>query len=237
VRARVLTGTDPHAALTAHHEYGVLVSRSRWSARQGVLAAARSQIAGERLSVDHARLSRDVLLDPLTGLANRRGFDDWLERVPAHDRIAALLLVDLDGFKEVNDRFGHALGDEVLRQVASLVAHHVRPGDMALRLGGDEFAVVLENDHDGRSLLPPVSPEAFERIATGRAEALREVVSTTDWGRLAPGLSVDVSVGVAVATLGPHRPDAAEELYRRADADLYAAKSRRPVRASPSSGV
>lgn len=226
VRARVLEGAAPDEALTAQREYGLLVSQLRWSARQGVLAAARSKIAGERLSAEHAVLARDVLLDPLTGLSNRRPFDDWLVRVPVRERTTALLLVDLDSFKTVNDVHGHAVGDDVLRRVGLLIAAHVRPGDLALRLGGDEFAVVLEEDHDRSPGQPQGEPEAMRRTALARAEAVQEAVALTDWSRLARGLSVRVSVGVAVSTLGPQWPGAADRLYRAADAELYAAKSR-----------
>jgi diguanylate cyclase (GGDEF)-like protein len=236
VRARVLEGGDPDEALSAQQEYGVLVSQLRWSARQGVLAAARSKIAGERLSVEHATLARDVLLDPLTGLSNRRSFDDWLVRVPVRERTTALLLIDLDSFKRVNDVYGHAVGDDVLRRVGLLIAAHVRPGDMALRLGGDEFAVVLEEDHERSPGQSRGDLEAMRRTALGRAQALREAVAVTDWNRLAGGLSVRVSVGVAVSTLGPQRPDAADRLYRTADADLYAGKSRPDGRRTASVG-
>ncbi|MGZ4437474.1 MAG: diguanylate cyclase domain-containing protein [Nocardioidaceae bacterium] len=223
VRAQVLSGTGAQEAVDAYREYAELVARSRWAARLGVLAAARSKIAGERLSVDHARLSRDVLLDPLTGLSNRRCFDDWLTQVPAHDRSTALLLVDLDSFKVVNDVHGHAVGDEVLRQVGVLLAEHVRPGDLALRLGGDEFAMVLQDDR--RVPRPEGSEDAFARTARARADSLRVAVAETDWSAVSPGLTVRISVGVGVATLGPTGRDAADLLYREADADLYAAKA------------
>lgn len=226
VRARVLEGAAPDEALTAQREYGLLVSQLRWSARQGVLAAARSKIAGERLSAEHAVLARDVLLDPLTGLSNRRPFDDWLVRVPVRERTTALLLVDLDSFKTVNDEHGHAVGDDVLRRVGLLIAAHVRPGDLALRLGGDEFAVVLEEDHDRSPGQSQGDPETMRRTALARAEAVQEAVVLTDWSRLAHGLSVRVSVGVAVSRLGPQWPGAADRLYRAADAELYAAKVR-----------
>jgi diguanylate cyclase (GGDEF)-like protein len=221
VRAQVLTAAEPEAAVAAHREYARLVAGLRWRSREGVLAAARSAIAGELLSVDHARLARDVLLDPLTGLSNRRCFDDWLASEVSEERSAAVLLIDLDGFKAVNDVHGHAVGDETLRRVGLLVDQHVRPGDLALRLGGDEFAVVLEHqDHP---------PEMLRRTARDRAEALREAVRRTDWERVAPGLRIAVSVGVAAARLGPETPGGADALYREADADLYVDKAARAV--------
>jgi diguanylate cyclase (GGDEF)-like protein len=189
----------------------------RWQSRSGVLAAARATIAGERLSVEHARLSRDVLLDPLTGLSNRRSFDDWLARVPVGEHSAAMLLIDLDGFKGVNDVHGHAVGDEVLRRIGSLINEHVRPGDTALRLGGDEFVVILETDK--------AEPATLHRTARIRAQALREAVELTDWAHVSPGLRIAVSVGVAATTLGRGATGDPDALYRAADADLYANKA------------
>jgi diguanylate cyclase (GGDEF)-like protein len=230
VRAQVLTATVPDEGVEAHQAYGRLVAQARWTARRGVLAAARSKIAGERLRVEHATLTRDVMLDSLTGLSNRRRFDGWLEQQPLTPRTTALLLIDLDSFKAINDSHGHAVGDEVLRLVGRQVLTHVRPGDLALRLGGDEFAVILEDDHEPEPAGLGSLLDDFARIATARAEALREAVAGTDWGRVTAGLQVDLSIGVAVAVLSPDRPGAADRLYRQADADLYAAKSgRQPV--------
>lgn len=226
VRAQVLTADQGHEALEAHREYGLLVARARWTARLGVLAAARSKIAGERLTADHARLSRDVLLDALTGLSNRRRFDDWHEGAPADARAEALLLIDLDSFKEVNDVHGHAVGDEVLRRVGAILTSHVRAGDLALRLGGDEFAVVLQDEQvDPRD--PAVGLEAFQATADARATAIREAVSLHDWAQVAPGMCVGVSIGVAAGMVGDPYPGAADRLYREADARLYAAKAAR----------
>ena len=225
VRAHVLTGDEPGEAVAAHRAYGLHVARSRWAARLGVLAAARSRIAGERLSVDHARLSRDVLLDPLTGLSNRREFDEWLARTPGSASSAAVILVDVDSFKEVNDVFGHAVGDEVLRRVGSLLSGHVRAVDMALRLGGDEFAVVMTDDLAPVGTRRSESTQVLRSMAGGRAAALAEAVADEDWGDLAPGLAVRVSVGVAAGALDPDAPDGAHALYREADARLYASKS------------
>jgi diguanylate cyclase (GGDEF)-like protein len=221
VRAQILTAADPEPAVAAHIEYGRLVAGLRWRSRQGVLAAAQSAIAAELMGVEHARLSRDVLLDPLTGLSNRRCFDGWLARGSSEERSAAVLLLDLDDFKTVNDVHGHAVGDEALRRVGLLVSQHVRPGDMALRLGGDEFAVVLEHDE--------LEPSTLRRTAIDRARALREAVDRTDWARVAPGLRITVSVGVATAKLGPEAPGGADALYRAADADLYVDKAAHAV--------
>ena len=226
VRAQVLSGTvggdradEADEAVLAHREYGVVVARSRWSGRLGTLAAARSRIDGERLSLEHQVLARDVLLDPLTGLANRRCFDRWLATEPERESATALLLVDLDDFKLVNDLHGHAVGDETLRQVGRLVAGLVRSGDLALRLGGDEFAVVLVADAGAEA-----GPD-LRATAAARAVALHEAVARTDWAALTPGLTVGLSVGVAVDVLGPQSPGAADRLYRAADAELYRAKS------------
>ena len=146
--------------------------------------------------------------------------------------LAALLLIDLDAFKVINDSHGHAVGDEVLRLVGEKVLSLVRPGDLALRLGGDEFAVILEDDHEPESGWSAIPPDGFTRTATARADALREAVASTDWGRLAIGVSVDLSIGVAVAVLTPDRPGGADRLYRAADADLYAATSAHTVRSA-----
>jgi len=231
VRARVLAdsagATGPREGVDAHREYGLLVSRARWSARRAVLAAARATIATERLSAEHAVLSRDVLLDPLTGLSNRRVFDDWHQEVPDTARATALLLIDLDAFKVVNDLHGHAVGDEALRRVARVVAGHVRPGDLALRLGGDEFAVIISDEHD------PAAPDGLDLLratAEARARALREAVVATDWERIAPGLAVRLSIGVAVGVLGSHERGAADRIYREADVSLYDDKDARDSR-------
>jgi diguanylate cyclase (GGDEF)-like protein len=222
VRAQVLAEPDGTAgscdAVHAHREYGVLVSHARWAARRAVLAAARATIATERRGAEHAVLARDVLLDPLTGLSNRRVFDDWREEAPESARATAMLLIDLDAFKVVNDLHGHAVGDEALRRVARVVAGHVRPGDLALRLGGDEFAVILTDEHD------PALPDGLAQLrstAEARARVLRAAVVATDWERIAPGLAVRLSIGVAVGVLGPHERGAADRLYREADVALY----------------
>ena len=104
------------------------------------LAAARSEIVALAAHVD---------TDPLTGVLNRRGFERELKRALAYlkryDTSAALLFVDLDRFKAINDSHGHAAGDAVLRAVAMVIARQVRASDLVARLGGDEFVVLLWN--------------------------------------------------------------------------------------------
>jgi diguanylate cyclase (GGDEF)-like protein len=221
VRAEVASSGCDLPALGPARDYGALVGRLRWNARTGVLAAARSKIDDERLSVEHAVLSRDVLLDPLTGVANRRRFDDWLVDVPSDDLATALIVIDIDYFKLVNDVHGHAVGDEALRRVARVLTDHVRADDLALRLGGDEFALLIAGGDD---------VAAIHHTALLRAQAIREAVADVDWDQLSPGLTVRVSVGVAALVVGPLRSDAADRLYRAADADLYDAKAARLFR-------
>jgi len=170
--------------------------------------AARSLVALERLQAEHLRLALEATTDLLTGLQNWRAFEAWLAQPVRRDAHAALLLIDLNDFKQVNDVHGHGVGDDVLRQVGRIIGAYVRPRDLALRHGGDEFAVVLEQ------------PGLLAESAVKRAVALRRRLLDHDWGAMAPGLSVGASIGVAVGALA----DGAPLLYRRADVALYAAK-------------
>jgi len=170
--------------------------------------AACSIIVLERLQADHRRLARDASTDVPTGLQNRRVFEAWLTRPVRREATGALLPMDLDDFKKVNDVYGHGVGDDVLRQVGRIIGLYVRPEDLAVRHGGDEFAVVLEQS-------VPLDEPALQR-----AVALRHRLQDHDWGATAPGLTVRASVGVAVGELS----DGAEVLYQRADVALDAAK-------------
>jgi diguanylate cyclase (GGDEF)-like protein len=218
VRSQVLTGDPTTPAARAQREHVRLVSRLQWESRLAVLGAARAQIAVERRKGEHDELSLAVNTDPLTGLSNRRPFDTWLDENTVPAVPVALLLADVDGFKQINDTHGHDVGDRVLRRFGELLLGCVRPGDLAVRHGGDEFAVLLKGPH------------LTEEAAFGRALQLRAAVENEPWAELSRGLSVTASVGVAVSL--PHSDgvdDAGSglmpaRLYRAADDALYAAK-------------
>ena len=152
-----------------------------------------------------------ALHDPLTGLPNRTLLMDRVEHALARSRrhtgMVAALFCDLDGFKEVNDSFGHHVGDEVLKLVADRLRTAVRPGDTVARIGGDEFVALCEGMIDESAAFGVAS-----RVLTSVAEPM--IVNGHD-------LPVSVSVGVAFAFSG----DAAE-LLRDADAAMYLAKKR-----------
>lgn len=170
----------------------------------GVFAAVYARQA--RLERDRARLSRDALTDPLTGLANRRAFDAALEREVqaslATGRPLSLVTLDLDHFKAVNDTHGHDAGDRVLIGLAALLRAQVRSGDLPARWGGEEFAWLL--------------PGAPAGAAGTTAERLRLAVAAHDFG------CGPLTVSLGVATLRPGESGAA--LFARADAALYRAK-------------
>jgi diguanylate cyclase (GGDEF)-like protein/PAS domain S-box-containing protein len=160
-----------------------------------------------------AELLHQAFHDPLTELANRALFRDRVDHALARnsresERIAVLFL-DLDNFKAVNDTQGHAAGDELLEIVAARLLNATRGCDTVARLGGDEFAVLLEHVHAGDG-----AEVVAERIASG----LRNPVETAS-GRT---VAVSASIGIAVSRAG----DGTEELLRNADVAMYAAKSR-----------
>ena len=153
-------------------------------------------------------------LDPLTGVPNRRSFDELLERewrrAAREGRSIALAMLDVDCFKALNDTYGHATGDACLQRVAAAMnAQLRRPGDVLARYGGEEFVLVL--------------PGSDAPGATATAEALRSAVAALAIpNERAPLGQVTISAGVAAER--PAATTAAAELLGRADAALYAAK-------------
>jgi diguanylate cyclase (GGDEF)-like protein len=178
------------------------------------LVSARQFLAQRDLVRTQRRLSYQSLHDSLTGLPNRALAVDRAEQMLLRARRSlapvAALYVDIDGFKRVNDSFGHATGDELLRVVATRLAGAVRTSDTVARLGGDEFLVLLD------ASTFDAGPElAAERIATVLSQPVR--LHGAD-GRT---LSITASIGIAV---GPQ--ESAAELIRNADFALYEAKTR-----------
>ena len=161
----------------------------------------------EELERSRAQIRHQAQHDALTGLANRWLFREQVEAALVRDA-GAVLYIDLDGFKGVNDALGHAAGDELLRIVAERLRRGLRPGDVAARLGGDEFAVLLGG----------VGAEDAETAAQRLREALNAQVRLD--GRL---VTLGASIGVALVAGATD----ADELMRAADVAMYAHKRRR----------
>ena len=180
----------------------------------------RLRVQVECLSAELAEMRRhaadlEVLAheDPLTGVHNRRGFMRELSRAVAYraryGTPVALLIVDLDHFKPINDRYGHTVGDRALAHAAAVLRGSVRASDSIGRLGGDEFALILWQ----------VDPHSAER----KARALERIVETSPLTVEGEVLRLAVSVGVVM--IEPR--DAPEIILAKADAAMYARKAER----------
>ncbi len=186
----------------------------------GVLVAVAARALRRAEAVQRRQASQDAL----TGLGNRRTLLEALEVTPpgGPGGVRALVLLDLDGFKAVNDRYGHARGDQVLREVAARLAEVARAQDVVCRLGGDEFAVVAHGLCD--------EDDAWS-FAQRLSDAVDLSVSDEGWraddGRAdGRGRSLTVRASTGVRMLGPDRPDPTTAL-RQADVALYASKAAR----------
>ncbi|MGQ0520775.1 MAG: diguanylate cyclase domain-containing protein [Actinomycetota bacterium] len=177
----------------------------------GDLAATFNAMA-EVVAGSHRSLTLQANQDALTGLANRAAFHSRLQselsRPERRDGTQAVLFIDLDDFKDVNDELGHAAGDTVLCAVATRLADAVRPGDLAARLGGDEFAVLLDGLPD-----PAVALDIAERALAALAAPV-EVSGT--W------VHVGASAGLAMR----HEDSDLDGLLREADVAMYSVKAR-----------
>jgi two-component system cell cycle response regulator len=210
-------------------QYGVfLVRRTRDQDRfephdlefaQAVINAAvaviqRAQMV-ESTMADNARLEQLAQTDPLTQLLNRRALTERItaemERALRYDSTLALLMIDLDHFKRVNDTYGHLVGDDVLRDVGQLLLATIRGSDIVARYGGEEFLVLL--------------PETEEVGAVSFAERIRAAIDEYEFARGGehPPLKLTASIGVAVFPAA--RIENVEDLFSRADAALYRAKA------------
>ncbi|GAB6053117.1 hypothetical protein JCM17960_19370 [Magnetospira thiophila] len=172
---------------------------------------ATSLIAEQKARI--AQLEEQVMTDELTQLSNRRGFLREVRRVRSamerYDEQGLLLYIDLDGFKQINDTFGHAAGDAVLQRVAEVLRDSVRQSDAVARLGGDEFAVLLSH----------ASPEA----ARSKARELERVLNGSKAWWHDRQIPIRASIGIRKVT----RNCTMDKLLNDADSDMYASKRTR----------
>lgn len=191
--------------------YLVTLAKVSFLGRHG--AALRSMLNEQRVKLSDAlaQVERLANHDELTGAMNRRAIMALLSDEQARLRRTgtpyAVALFDIDLFKQVNDRYGHLIGDVVLRRFSQQVAGAVRETDRLARFGGEEFLVLM--------------PCTGNEDAVAAATRVREAVASVDWGTAAPGLAVTASAGVAVA----RTDETVEALLDRADKALYEAKN------------
>ncbi len=179
------------------------------------------RVVGLRMDITRRKQAEQQLellahTDPLTGVCNRRRFlqlaDDELSRAVRHGQSVALLMLDLDHFKNVNDRFGHAGGDSALRAFVDSALSAMRQGDVLARVGGEEFA----------ALLPQTGRDGALALAQRLLQQVRELQVPLD----GQALRITVSIGVALWPMAPGVPTSVDALMAAADRALYQAKSR-----------
>jgi diguanylate cyclase (GGDEF)-like protein len=173
------------------------------------ISRLRGQVAQLQERVE--QLDRLAHQDSLIDLPNRRGFLRELERLIArvsrYNAVGAMLFVDVDGLKTINDTFGHRTGDEALIQVAHLLSSGVRKSDVVARIGGDEFGILLEN--------------ADENSAHETASRLIDLIAGCEF--VHDGDELPLSVAIGVGLIGP--TDTAATVMARADEEMYRRKA------------
>ncbi len=212
----LIADPEENARLLRGLELGVNDYLTRPVDRNELVARVRAQIKRKRFAdamreTVHASMEA-AIVDPLTGVNNRRYLDShlaaMLAKAAAQRKPVALMVLDIDHFKQVNDTYGHDAGDAVLRGFSSRVKSAIRGADLVARMGGEEFVVAM----------PDTSLDVARRVA----ERLREAVAATPFS-VRDDLTIPVTVSVGVAARG--EGSNADELMRRADRALYRSKS------------
>ena len=209
---------------TLSHSLRSLIRRLGTAERQLVDAAERASMASADIEKQMETLRRLAASDPMTGLLNRRGFLEAVHRdhvAPPAQRLSGVLIIDIDHFKRVNDRYGHAVGDAVIRSVAETVRATARQRDITARFGGEEFVILTQD----------ASPAALMALA----ERIRISVQHS---RSIDGKQISVSVSIGGAIAGAVDDDV-QDTIDRADIALYAAKEagRNCVRINSDTGL
>jgi diguanylate cyclase (GGDEF)-like protein len=206
--------TAKKSAGTASSKSGRAVAPSLTKARRQV-AALKAELLAAQARIDELQAWADT--DFLLNIYNRRGFERELERAIAYLRrygaTAALIVLDVDRLKPINDSFGHAAGDVVLKGVVAVLMRHVRSSDVVGRLGGDEFGVLLWN--------------LTEADARAKAAALEDAIDRLTF--MFKGRSVVAGASAGIALIGPD--DDAAAVMEAADREMYARKGARRGRA------
>lgn len=196
------------------------LKRQKERAQAAMFAALKKQeaVLEQKVAARTRALEHLANCDMMTGLLNRHGLArcaaEALERSRQYDQRLALLMLDLDRFKPINDCYGHEAGDFVLQQIAKRIAHLARTGDHCARFGGDEFIIIMEN----------IEPDdTLENIQARIDEAIRSPI------KLPCGERVSVRVSIGVSTCQGTEDATLESLLREADSHMYAVKSRQAV--------
>jgi diguanylate cyclase (GGDEF)-like protein len=197
-------------AIASRDEVGVLARAFNAMSDELAQSHERLQASYRTISQQADQLREQAIRDALTGLYNRRYFDEraaWMyQQSIRYGHPMAVAIGDVDNFKTINDKFSHAIGDAVLRELSDLLRQHLRSSDLAARYGGEEFVFAF--------------PQTGIAEAAECCERLRQIIAAHPWRQIHPDLAVTISLGVAAE----QAPGGIEPMLAAADHQLYAAK-------------